>query len=336
MATLPTCFKAALGTIEPDEDAANAKIAHEKVSKALQADEWLRGLGVDPVLIGSYKRDVSIKRVKDVDVLARLTKATSGLRPGTVFERLVTVLEAEFGEDRVEQQTRSIKVDFPDFDLSVDVVPARPCGDHWEIPEKADDNEYTSWIETNPTRMTELKEAANGEFLLNGAGVYVWIVKLVRQVRRIWVVDRPAGYYAEVLTYWAFQDAQPDKGSVAEYLTVILEQIAENMPGVLEDGLNDPTMNGETIATKATDAQLQAAAQQLEGAAKLAREAFDEPDKCQAAVKWRKLLGKTQNTAAPEHVFPLPPYCDEDGSTKNVALLTQGAPTVPAGDERYA
>ena len=63
MATLPTQFGKALSAVEPDDDATHAQDAHAQVSEVLEGDERLRGLGVDPVLIGSYKRHVSIKRV---------------------------------------------------------------------------------------------------------------------------------------------------------------------------------------------------------------------------------------------------------------------------------
>lgn len=126
MATLAKQFKAALGRIEPEEDAENAAEAHKQVTAALEADQKLKDLGVSTFLIGSYGRDVSIKRVKDVDVFARLKNATSSLRPGEILDHVTDVLEEAF-PGCVERQHRSVKVDFDDFDLSVDVVIARPA-----------------------------------------------------------------------------------------------------------------------------------------------------------------------------------------------------------------
>jgi hypothetical protein len=275
-----------------------------------------------------------------VDVFARLTKAGSDLRPGEVMDRFEGVLVDEFGEDRVERQHRSFKVDFPEYDLSVDVVPARPAGDHWEIPEKTDEDTSASWVETNPTRMTELKTEANAEFLLYNddpkSGVYVPLVKLVRQVRRTWVTEQPGGYYFEVLTYWAFQEAKPDEDSVAGYLTTILDKIADLLADAAEDGLEDPTLDDHKISTKATTEQIEAAAARIREAADLAAEALAEPDSCQAALKWRRLLGETKHTETAEQVFPLPSFCNEDGSTKSADTVTKGASTVPAGSDRYA
>lgn len=344
MATLATQFKAALSCIEPSEDAKNAAEAHAEVSTALKADDRLKKLGVSPLLIGSYGRNVSIKRVKDVDVFARLEKADSSLRPGDILDHVSEVLEDAF-PGCVERQHRSVKVDFPDYDLSVDVVIARPCVDHpdehWQIPEKIDTDGNASWLETNPTKMGELATTANKDFLLAednpDSGVYKPMVKLIRQIRRTWVDDQPGGYYFEVLTYHAFQDLQPKKNTVADYLSVILREIATRLPDHVDDGPDDPTLDDRVIKTKATAAQIEAAAERLTEAADLAQLALAEEDSCKSAVKWRQLLGQTFNVDEAEDVFPLPDYCNADGTTKSTtSTQVRGAPAVPAGSDRYA
>lgn len=344
MGTLATQFKAALSRIEPDDDAKNAAEAHKEVSAALTADDRLKKLGVSPFLIGSYGRDVSIKRVKDVDVFARLTEATSSLRPGDILDHVTDVLEEAF-PGHVERQHRSVKVDFPDYDLSVDVVIARPCvdhsDDHWQIPERIEDDGRASWVETNPTKMGDLATAANKDFLLSsdnpGSGVYKPVVKLIRQVRRTWVDDQPGGYYFEVLLYHAFEDLQPDENTIADYLAKILREVANRLPDYVERGPADPTLDDRFIKSKATAAQIEAAAERISEAADLAEEALSETDSCKSAVKWRDLLGKTQHVDDPEDVFPLPDYCNADGTTKSASRTrVRGAPAVPAGRDRYA
>lgn len=339
MATLATQFKVALGNIEPGDDAKNAAEAHKQVSAVLEADERLKGLGASCILIGSYGRDVSIRRVKDVDVFARLANANSPLRPGNILDHVTKVLEDAF-PSCVERQHRSVKVEFPDYDLCVDIVIARPCADHpddhWQIPEKIEEDGRASWVETNPTKMGELKTAANKEFLVAGTGVYVPVVKLVRQIGRTWVVDQPGGYYFEVLTYHAFQDLQPEQGTVAGYLTVILREIANRLPEYQNEGPDDPTLDDRTIKTKATPDQVKAAAVRIAEAADLADQALAEEDVCKSAVLWRKLFGETKNTDDPSHVFLLPDYCNQDGSTKKTGAIIKGAPAVPAGRDRYA
>lgn len=343
MAVLAQQFRTALHRIEPEDDAKNAAHAYEQVTMVLKADERLVRLGVSPVLIGSYGRHVSIKRVKDVDVFIRLVKATSSLRPGDILDHVVAVLAAAF-PGRVERQHRSAKVAFDDYDLSVDVVVARPCvdhpNDHWQIPQRIDEQGNARWIETNPTKMGELTTAANKQFLLSedddGSGIYVPTVKLVRQIRRTWVDDQPGGYYFEVLTYHAFQDLQPSENTVADYLTRIVTEIAERLPDYSDEGPADPTLDGLLIRTKATTEQVAAAADRFAAAADLATRARKQTDPCKSAVLWQRLLGQTHHTSAPEHVFPLPDYCNEDGTTKAASGIERGAAAVPAGSDRYA
>ncbi|AXB44623.1 nucleotidyltransferase [Amycolatopsis albispora] len=343
MATLATQFDAALRRIEPQTDAQNAADAHKQVSGALEADDRLRELGVSPVLIGSYGRDVSIKRVKDVDVFARLRNATATLRPGEILDHVKDVLGEAF-PGQVKRQYRSVEVKFPDYGLSVDVVIARPCvdhpEDHWQIPQKIEDDGRARWVETNPVKMTELKTAANKKFLLSSdnpkSGVYVPVVKLIRQIRRTWVDEQPGGYYFEVLTYHAFQDLEPNENTVAEYLCVVLREIADRLPDYVEKGPDDPTLDERTITTKATREQIEAAAERIAEAAQLAEDARDEDDVCASALKWQELLGVTQQTDDPEDVFALPDACNADGTEKQTGRLLKGAPAVPAGRDRYA
>jgi hypothetical protein len=101
------------------------------------------------------------------------------------------------------------------------------------------------------------------------------------------VDDQPGGYYFEVLTYHAFDNLKPDEKTVADYLTVVLREIANLLEDVVDDGLDDPTLDGKKIKTKATDAQLRAAADRIAEAATLAEEALAEKDDCRSAVKCR-------------------------------------------------
>jgi hypothetical protein len=335
MSTLASYFGEALTNIEPDTDKANAALAHAEVTKVLKADERLQKLGISPVLIGSYARSVSIKRVKDVDVFGRLENADDSLAPGDIMDTFEEVLsdEKNFGEERVERQHRSFKIDFPNYGLTVDAVPARPCGDHWELPNRPEDAQRAQWVETNPLKLNELTVEANHNFTLNGNGVYVPVVKLVRQVRRHWLGKQPGGFFFEIMTYWAFTNDQPTGSSIAEYLTPVLESIAAMLPDVYANGLDDPTMEGKKISTKAVDTDFETAIKKIAEAAALARDAFEDTDDCSSAVKWRKLIGLTSDG---EEIFPLPSYCNVDGTHKNARSITSGSTTVPAGNGRYA
>jgi Second Messenger Oligonucleotide or Dinucleotide Synthetase domain len=333
VATLPSYFSQALRAIEPGVDADHAKDAHAEVSAALRASAPLAGLGISPVLIGSYAREVSTRRVKDVDVFGRLEDADKELRPGRALDLFEDALAKGFEEKRIERQARSIKVSFDEYDLSVDAVPARRKGDHWEIPKKTDQNNRASWIETNPTRLNELSTKMNEKFTLSGKGIYVPVVKLVRQVRRAWLDDQPGGLYFEILTYWAFNDVKPKGASHADYLVAVLDYIEEQLPVVAEDGLQDPTLSGKLIESRATEDEFSDAVEKMTEAAELARTALTEGDDCKAAAAWQRLLGKNSEG---ETVFPTPEYCKPDGTRRNTSATVKGAVTAPAGSGRYA
>jgi hypothetical protein len=329
---LASYFTEALSNIEPGDDARNAKSAHEEVRATLLKSTDLTDLGIDPVLIGSYKRHVSIRRVKDVDVFGRLKDADSDLAPGAALDLFEKALEVDFA-GRIEPQARSFKIDFPDEELTVDVVPARPSGNHWEIPKKEAQDKRAGWLATNPLQFNELTTAANAEFLLNDKGIYVPTVKLVRQVRRNYLRDaHPGGFFFEVMTYWAFVDGAPKETSQAAYLVFALEQIVETLVQVAENGLADPTLPDKIISTRADAADLEHATARLTEARDLAAEALRDEDDCASALKWQELLGLTTED---EEVFPLPEYCNPDGSTKKSDALP-GALVSPAGTGRYA
>ncbi len=213
------------------------------------------------MLIGSYKRSVSIKRVKDVDVFVRLPDIPSDVTSKEILDRFFAVLHAEFGRDddghqRTKRQDRSLQVSFPDYDLHVDAVPARPYWDGatWEIPQKGGDNQ---WVRTNPESLTSLStamNAAHNEF-------YVPTVKLLRQTRRALLgKKKPGGFFIEVATYQAFASGLVTGSDHAEYYVSALEEVSKIVEDFVTYGVavNDPTLPGHTISIRATDDELEA------------------------------------------------------------------------------
>ena len=334
MAILSTQFTKALESIEPSsDDKANAPEAHKAVRSALTSADDLKAWGLDPVLIGSYKRDVSIRRVKDVDVFCRMDDIEGDVEAKTVLDKYFTVLDAEFGTDgqgvkRVNRQARSITIKFPEYDdLHVDAVPARKRSDgYWEIPTKEGD-----WQTTNPEQLTSLKTAMNDSYM----GEYVRLVKLVRQTRRTILDARPGGLFVELALYDACVNAKVSKAGLTIGYVTALEAIADYVSDKVGWGrsLPDPTMAGDTLKFRATDKQWETARDNFRSAATKARQAYDEPDAGKAAVAFRDLLGENGDG---DLVFPMPPGYNEDGTKKESAsLITPGAPNVPAGDRRF-
>lgn len=327
MAQLPEQFKKAKSNIEPEEDARNAAKAHAEVREVLGANEELTTWGIDTILIGSYAREVSIRHVHDVDVFSKLSDVPDDKDPEQLRDKIVEVLSKEYDDDRIDEQPRSVKVDFPQYGLSVDTVPARPKDGHWEIP----DVENDCWIETDPEKLGGLTSKMNKDH----DGQYVPTIKLIRQVRSQHTEDHPGGLYFEILTFHAFR-AGINATTAAEYFTAALEGIVTQLDKVITSGgLEDPTLDGGYISTRATGDQIETARETFAGLAAKAREALTLGDKerCRAAKLYREILGKTPDG---EWVFPMPDDCKEDGTPKVLPNITPGSREVPAGDRRFA
>lgn len=334
MAILSSQFTKALESIEPStDDTANAPEAHKAVRAALTSADELEEWGLNPVLIGSYKRDVSIRRVNDVDVFCRMDAIDDDVTASTVLDRFYKVLDAEFGTDAdgdkcVKRQARSITIEFPEFDdLHVDAVPARKRADgYWEIPTRDG-----AWQITNPEKLTELKTAMNDGF----TGDYVRLVKLVRQTRRTILDSRPGGLFVELALYDACVNSKVSKVNLTLGYVTALESIAGYLDGKVswDKPLSDPTMPGHTLSFRATDNQWETARDKFRSAATKAREAYRESESGAAAVKFRELLGKNGDG---DLVFPMPAGYDESGTKKESAsFITPGSPKVPAGNPRF-
>jgi hypothetical protein len=232
MAHLPKQFDKALENIEPTElDKTNASAAHGQVRRAIEGDEELVAASVDTVLIGSYARQVSIRRMKDVDVFSEIPEIDESVAPEDLLDKFEKLLADSFGKKRVKRRTRTVEVDFPDYDLFVDAVPARPADALWEIPDR-----HSGWVVTNPTKLGELTTAINQVNKLGEQGMYVPTVKLIRQIRRANFPKQPAGVFFEILAYWSFNQGVMG-ASVADYLTNTLLSMTQVLESAIPDGL---------------------------------------------------------------------------------------------------
>ena len=323
METLSSQFKQAITNVTVNgAKRARAIKAHTEIRVLLEADPYLRGLGVDTVLIGSYARQTGIYPGRDVDVFVKLTELDTSADPQTVFDAVCRVLVAHYG-DRVQVQHRSIKVSFDgDDEFSVDAVPAVRFGERWALPTHDRDlwqRPSERWIETDPERLGELTSMRNRAPTVEDDGAYVPTVKLVRQIRASHLGDqKPGGLYFELACYWGFEQGI-DGSSHAEILTAALHSIA----GQLSSGaaLLDPVL-GQAFEPMPSSTELSTAALKFNELASQAEAALSM-ERCPAAAIWRRILG-TNNRGV---CFPLPAGCDESGReiTRVSPLISQGA-----------
>jgi hypothetical protein len=334
MALLIGEFSTALGRIEPGVDRDNAPEAHKLVRAALEKDGTLAEYGINTVLIGSYKRRVSIRRVKDVDVFCRLEELPANITSKEILDKFFDVLHTAFGRDsegrqRTKRQDRSLQVNFPEFDLYVDAVPARPHADGstWEIPKRGEDND---WQQTNPDHLTSLTQQMNDAH----DGMYVPTVKLLRQTRRALLgAAKPGGFFIEIATYQAFATGAVAGQNQAEYYASALSAVSTLVRNHVDYGLTvgDPTLLGHALKVRAKPEEFDRLKAKFADAAGSAAEALAEKDRGKAALAFRSLLGRNGDD---EQVFPMPAGYEEDGTEKK-RFITPGDAHVPAGSRNF-
>lgn len=340
---LTTQFNQALSNIEPTTaDRENAPKANEEIRQALTVDTTISAWGFDPILIGSYKRQVSIRRVKDVDVFCRLTEVSPDVPPKDILDQFELVLKKAFppiaGTPRVKRQARSFQVGFPEFDgLYVDAVPARPWTSPtglkvWQLPTR--DGE---WQATNPIELNRLTTQMNDAG--HHQGLYVPTVKLLRQTRRALMgKKRPGGLVIELAAFHAFNRGLVAGPSQTEYYVSALEGVTTVLREafIYGYGLDDPTLPGEKIVVRAEADEKQLLVDKFGEAAAAARAAFDAGDTCAAAKRFRDLVGKAEDDQGDQdYAFPMPETCNLDGTANRFTAVTAGDRGVPGGNRRF-
>ncbi len=330
MPELATAFQTAQSNVEPnDEDWDNAPAAHDEVGRILANDDDLSEWGIAPILIGSYGRRVSIRRVFDVDMFCRLEEYPAGLAASDVIDKVYEVLVEEYGAENVTKYDRSVTVLMPALDgLFVDIVPARPAGATWEIPTRDG-----GWIETNPIKMTELKEDRNAEY----GEMYVPCVKLLRQARRTLMGrTKLGGFTVEMALYTACDEGLVTGDTMGEFFASAMEGVAEIFRRVADEGfeLPDPSREGEVLEFD-EEADFGKARDKFTSAARDARAAYDmdEDEAGKAALLLQGILGSNDDFT---NVFPMPAGYDKDGNKRNYAAgSVAGNHKTTAGDLRF-
>lgn len=321
-------FEAALSAIEPttaDVDAAST--AHLDIRAVLESDDVLTEWGIDSVLIGSYKRQVSIRRIKDVDVFCRMKNFPSNVTGRNALDEFSRVLTTEYGSGAVALQTRSLKVELPGWNgLHVDLVPARPSGNYWQIPDRKDPS--SGWQETNPEALTQCSTDMNAAM----HELYVRCVKLIRQTRRTILGDHPGGLFSEMALYQACRDGIAAGSNIREFYIAALRGVATVIERKVHSGIEieDPTRPGEFLTFNARDDEWEQAVSAFASAADDAERARTSA-RCQAEAVFHRLLGKN---SANEWVYPLPADCNSDGTSKSRVIA--GDRSVAGGDQKFA
>ena len=163
MADCRFAFDALLKKINPSSGrVAVVKRLHGEVRDWLEDHEY-ETRSPHSRLIGSYARHTAICDIKDVDVLLFLPEAALDRTPESVLRELKKVLK-EYPDSTVETapQRRSIRMDFPDENCTIDLVPA-VAQKGIKKPVWIPDRRQEAWIRSDPLGYGRTLSAANGD-----------------------------------------------------------------------------------------------------------------------------------------------------------------------------
>lgn len=294
MLTLDEAFRKFKSRLElNDKEQKNASARQQEVRDYLDTKFSI----ANSFLTGSYARYTKTKPLKDIDIFFVLKDSERhyrGKAPSAVINAFYDALVEKYGENAVRKQGRSVNVDFgvhvdaednTDYRiLSVDVVPAFPDGDDYEIP----DTDSGHWIKTNPKIHAEKAIAAHQAFSNEWKGL-VRMVKYWNNNPRHGA-DKPIkpSFLIEVMAleclYGGWQ-GQFDR-ELQSLFSTMADRIFDTWPDPA--GLGPPISNGMDQARKlrAHDLLMQAS-RDATTAINLARQGRNGD----ALKAWRTLLG---------------------------------------------
>ena len=242
-------------------------------------------------LTGSYARHTKTKPLKDVDIFFVFGPGDQGRcseSPAKTLDAVQECLRARYDNDQVERGRRSIGVTFEKSSptqaddgkvFGVDVVPASPCGDHYEIPDEVLDD----WIETNPEIHKTKATAKNAELSKS----WVPLVKMMKGWNAVAGKPIKPSFLIEVM---ALELVEPPFNSYPDELRRLFAAMADR----IDDVWQDPAGLGPAVSDQMTPAMCDAARAALVDAERAAARAFRAEahgKNGEAIAIWRRLLG---------------------------------------------
>ena len=357
--------------------------AHTEVRDVLAQSHRLAMMGLRAQLVGSYARQVAIWPGKDVDIFGLVDEPDTD-DPAELHAAFGTALEPYREQGRLAPQPRSWLIDFGEERLpsstairtaaaeqewtdaevrdvmaavgsgallpfTVDVVPARPIGDNYEIPEVEviRDAEhqlvYTpdgrvakrmtgAWVETNPLALNERTSVLNGEIFVGGRGAFVPLVKHMRQIRSAHLSEvKPASLFYEFALHTGVTNEAVAGESWADLTKSAIDYIYGRLVNLADDPVLDPIL-GQPYLPSPSAADVSVATDKWRDIARHASRAVLSTDRCTAALAWQQVFG-VNGRSDPLPVFPTPDGCTGGGTPYGAAGGGVGANAARGGDE---
>lgn len=280
-----------------DKEQANASCRQKEVREYLDTKFEI----ANSFLTGSYARHTKTKPLKDIDIFIVLKESQRHYRnkaPSVVLDAFYDALVEKYGKKAVRKQSRSVNVDFGvviDADdntdyrvVSVDVVPAFPLGDDYEIP----DDDTGKWIKTNPKIHADKATAAHRAFSNEWKGL-VRMVKYWNNNPRHGEKPVKPSFLVEVMALQCLHGGWQGRFDyeLQSFFATLADRIEDEWPDPAR--LGPPISNGMDAQRKArAKSLLQAASRDASNAINLVRQGRNGD----ALKAWRALFG---------HKFPL-------------------------------
>ena len=292
MADSRFAFDALLKKTNPSSERVDvAKNLHGDVRDWLTAHEY-ETCSPHSRLIGSYARHTAICEIKDVDVVVFLPESALDRTPESVLRELKKVLK-EYPGSTVETspQRRSIRMDFPDEECTIDIVPA-VAEDGIEQPLRIPDRGQEEWILSDPLGYGETLSAANSH---HGKKL-VPDIKLSKAWRDQQMQRRKTkSYLLEVIFYRVVTSGAVTLvgESTAQNLCDFFEHIEGKWRSLMDQGSGMPRVLDPQLGTvlKWERPNFETFMRRIRDGAKAARRAIDAKSDDDAAEEWKKVFG---------------------------------------------
>lgn len=290
MLTIDEAFRKFKSRLELNEkEQKNASSRHQEIRDHMRSRFDID----DDFLSGSYRRYTKTKPLKDVDIFCVLGHNEAHFRkehPSNVLKAFQDALADKYGASAVSRQRRSVTVDFgvvvdaednTDYRVvSMDVIPAFPDGDNYEIP----DGKSGKWIKTNP----KIHEQKATEAHRNYDNEWKGLVRMAKYWNNHHGKPVKPSFLIEVM---ALECLAPPFGGRFDYeFQSLFATLADRIYDTWDEpaGLGPPVSDMmDANEKKAAEAALREAARQCTLAIDLARQGKNG----EALKAWRNLFG---------------------------------------------
>ncbi|KZZ85542.1 SMODS domain-containing nucleotidyltransferase [Bacillus sp. SJS] len=309
----------------------NLKSGHSILRRRLLEDEDISSIIVSTFLQGSYRRATAVRpkngNKSDVDVIVVTNLNADDYTPQEALDLFIPFLDKYYGE-KYTMQGRSIGIElsYVELDLVITSAPSESQKEilttesiltsysideleNWSLSkswsvnnQQADepawktepllipDRDADKWEKTDP--LAQIKWTWNKN--ATGNRQYVNVVKALKWWKKLNPDPKyPKGYPLEHLIGSCCPDGIE---SVAKGVTFTLENIVLEYPQ--KPILKDHGVPEHDVFKRITDEEYEKFYKLITGAASLARQALDSPDKVESIEMWRELFGSK---------FPEPP-----------------------------